>query len=28
MLALKLETTDDRQVTFRRESDGSFIRLR
>ncbi|BET79587.1 Cell envelope opacity-associated protein A [Edwardsiella anguillarum] len=28
ILALKLETTDDRQVTFRRESDGSFIRLR
>ncbi|WCF13945.1 hypothetical protein N4G58_15925 [Edwardsiella piscicida] len=28
MLALKLETTDDRQIAFRRESDGSFIRLR
>ncbi|ARD40153.1 cell envelope opacity-associated protein A [Edwardsiella ictaluri] len=28
ILALKIETTDDRQVTFRRESDSSFIRLR
>ncbi|EKS7766854.1 LysM-like peptidoglycan-binding domain-containing protein [Edwardsiella piscicida] len=28
ILALKLETTDDRQIAFRRESDGSFIRLR